>query len=459
MAIATVNPATGETLRTFDALTERDVNVRLERAIGAFQRWRTTPVAERAAIIARAGSILEQEKDRYGRLMTLEMGKPLKAAVEEAAKCALACRYYAEHARAFTASERIDDGEVHYQPLGVVLAVMPWNFPFWQVIRFAAPALCAGNVGVLKHASNVPQCALAIEELFTDAGAPDGVFQTLLVGSDRVDAIIADRRIAAVTLTGSEAAGRQVAATAGRHIKKTVLELGGSDPFIVMASADVGAAADTAVKARTINNGQSCIAAKRFIVHERVADEFTRRFVDRVQSLRVGDPMSPETEIGPLATRQIVEDLERQVNESVSAGARVLAGGKRIDGPGNYFEPTVLADIPAGSPAYQEETFGPVASIFRARDVDDAIRIANDTSFGLASAAWTRDEAEADRFVRDLEAGTVFINGMVASDPRFPFGGVKHSGYGRELGPWGLREFVNVKTVRRTTPPASANTE
>ena len=459
MAIATINPATGETVRTFDALSERDVDARLERAAGAFQRWRATPVPERAAIIARAGSILEQEKDRYGRLMTLEMGKPLKAAVEEAAKCALACRYYADHASAFTAPERTDDGEVHYQPLGVVLAVMPWNFPFWQVIRFAAPALCAGNVGVLKHASNVPQCALAIEKLFTDAGAPDGVFQTLLVGSDRVDAIIADRRIAAVTLTGSEAAGRQVAATAGRHIKKTVLELGGSDPFIVMASADVGAAADTAVKARTINNGQSCIAAKRFIVHERIADQFTRRFVDRVRSLRVGDPMLPETEIGPLATRQIVEDLERQVNESVSAGARVFAGGKRIDGPGNYFQPTVLADIPVGSPAYQEETFGPVASIFRARDVDDAIRLANDTSFGLASAAWTRDEAEADRFVRDLEAGTVFINGMVASDPRFPFGGVKNSGYGRELGPWGLREFVNVKTVRRSTPPASAHTE
>ena len=459
MAIATVNPATGETVRTFDALSERDVNARLERAAGAFQRWRATPVAERAAIIARAGSILDKEKDRYGRLMTLEMGKPLKAAVEEAAKCALACRYYAEQAGAFTAPERIDDGEVHYQPLGVVLAVMPWNFPFWQVIRFAAPALCAGNVGVLKHASNVPKCALAIEQLFTDAGAPYGVFQTLLVGSDRVDAIIADRRIAAVTLTGSEAAGRQVAATAGRHIKKTVLELGGSDPFIVMASADVGAAAETAVKARTINNGQSCIAAKRFIVHERIADEFTRRFVDRVRSLRVGDPMLPETEIGPLATRQIVEDLERQVNESVSAGARVLAGGKRIDGPGNYFEPTVLADIPIGSPAYKEETFGPVASIFRARDVDDAIRIANDTSFGLASAAWTRDEAEGDRFVRDLEAGTVFINGMVASDPRFPFGGVKTSGYGRELGPWGLREFVNVKTVRRSTPAASAHTE
>ena len=459
MAIATVNPATGETVRTFDALSDHDVNARLERAVAAFQRWRATPVAERAAIIARAGSILEQEKDRYGRLMTLEMGKPLKAAVEEAAKCALACRYYAEHASAFTAPERIGDGEVHYQPLGVVLAVMPWNFPFWQVIRFAAPALCAGNVGVLKHASNVPQCALAIEQLFTDAGAPDGVFQTLLVGSDRVDAIIADRRVAAVTLTGSEAAGRQVAATAGRHIKKTVLELGGSDPFIVMASADVSAAAETAVKARTINNGQSCIAAKRFIIHERIADEFTKRFVDRVRSLTVGDPMVPETEIGPLATRQIVEDLERQVKESVSAGARVLAGGNRIDGPGNYFEPTVLADIPVGSPAYHEETFGPVASIFRARDVDDAIRIANDTSFGLASAAWTRDEAEADRFVRDLEAGTVFINGMVASDPRFPFGGMKNSGYGRELGPWGLREFVNVKTVRRGTPPASAHTE
>ena len=459
MAIATVNPATGETVRVFDALSERDVDARLERAVRAFQRWRATPVAERAAVVARAGTMLEREKDRFGRLMTLEMGKPLKAAIEEAAKCALACRYYAEHASAFIAPERIDDGEVHYQPLGVVLAVMPWNFPFWQVIRFAAPALCAGNVGVLKHASNVPQCALEIEQLFTNAGAPDGVFQTLLVGADRVDAIIADRRIAAVTLTGSEPAGRQVAATAGRHIKKTVLELGGSDPFIVMPSADVSAAADTAVKARTINNGQSCIAAKRFIVHERIADEFTARFVDRMRALMVGDPMSPETDIGPLATRQIVDDLERQVSESVSAGARILAGGKRIDGPGNYFEPTVLADIPAGAPAYGEETFGPVASIFRARDVDDAIRIANDTSFGLASAAWTRDEAEADRFVRDLEAGTVFINGMVASDPRFAFGGVKNSGYGRELGPWGLREFVNVKTVRRSAPPASAHTE
>jgi succinate-semialdehyde dehydrogenase / glutarate-semialdehyde dehydrogenase len=459
MPIATVNPATGETLRTFDALTEREVDGRLDRAQQAFRRWRTTPVADRAAVVARAGAILEQEKERFGKLMTLEMGKTLKAAIEEAAKCALACRYYAEHAKEFTTPTRVDDGEVHYQPIGAVLAVMPWNFPFWQVIRFAAPALCAGNVGLLKHASNVPQCALALEQLFADAGAPEGVFQTLLIGSDRVDALIEDRRIAAVTLTGSEPAGRQVAATAGRNIKRTVLELGGSDPFIVMPSADIAAAAETAVKARTINNGQSCIAAKRFIVHERIADEFTRIFVERMKTLKVGDPMLSDTDIGPLATAQIADDLENQVNASVAAGARVLAGGTRIAGKGNYFQPTVLADIPADSPAYREELFGPVASVFRARDVDDAIRIANDTTFGLAAAAWTRDDAETERFVRDLEAGTVFINGMVASDPRFPFGGVKHSGYGRELGAWGQHEFVNIKTVRRSVQAASAHTE
>jgi succinate-semialdehyde dehydrogenase/glutarate-semialdehyde dehydrogenase len=458
MPIATINPATGETLRTFDPVSETEVASRLDRAVHAFERWRVTPVADRAAVVRRAGEILETKKEQYGRLMTLEMGKPLKAAIEEAAKCALACRYYAQHASAFVAPDSVDGDEVLFQPLGAVLAIMPWNFPFWQVIRFAAPALCAGNVGVLKHASNVPQCALALEELFATAGAPPGVFQTLLVGSDRVDAIIADRRIAAVTLTGSEPAGRQVAATSGRNIKKTVLELGGSDPFVVMPSADIAAAADTAVKARTINNGQSCIAAKRFIIHERVADEFTRRFVEKMRALRVGDPMRPETDIGPLATRQIAEDLEGQVAESVRRGARVLVGGKRMPGPGNYFEPTVLTDIPVDSPAYRDELFGPVASLFRARDLDDAIRIANDTTFGLASAAWTRDEAEIDRFIRDLEAGTVFINGMVASDPRFPFGGVKNSGYGRELGPWGLREFVNIKTVRRQAAP-SGHTE
>ena len=459
MPIATINPATGETLRTFNALSESELDSRLERAAHAFHRWRVTAVGDRAAVVARAGALLEQHKERFGRLMTLEMGKPLKAAIEEAAKCALGCRYYAEHASAFVAPEHLDGDEVHYQPLGVVLAIMPWNFPFWQVVRFAAPALCAGNVGLLKHASNVPQCALALEALFVDAGAPAGVFQTLLVGSERVEKIIADRRVAAVTLTGSEPAGRQVAATAGRHIKKTVLELGGSDPFIVMPSADIGAAADVAVKARTINNGQSCIAAKRFIVHERVADEFTRRFVDRMKSLTVGDPMDPATDIGPLATRQIVDDLERQVAESVRRGARVLAGGNRLTGPGNYFEPTVLADIPTDSPAYREELFGPVASIFRARDLDDALRIANDTPFGLAAAAWTRDAGETDRFIRDLDAGTVFINGMVASDPRFPFGGVKNSGYGRELGPWGLREFMNVKTVRRGASTSPGRTE
>ena len=459
MAIATINPATGETLRTFDALNEYDVSARLDRAVQAFHQWRLTPVSDRAAVVARAGEILETNKDRFGKLMTLEMGKPLKAAVEEAAKCALACRYYAEHASAFIAPERVDGDEVHFQALGVVLAIMPWNFPFWQVVRFAAPALCAGNVGVLKHASNVPQCALALEQLFTDAGAPPGVFQTLLIGSDRVEAIIADSRVAAVTLTGSEPAGRQVAANAGKHIKKTVLELGGSDPFIVMPSADIVEAAETAVKARTINNGQSCIAAKRFIVHERVADEFTQRFVERMQALMVGDPMSADTDIGPLATRQIVDDLEKQVNDSVARGARVLTGGKRKTGSGNYFEPTVLTSIPVDSPAYRDELFGPVASVFRARDIDDAVRIANDTAFGLAAAAWTRDDAEIDRFIRDLEAGTVFVNGMVASDPRFPFGGVKNSGYGRELGPWGLREFVNIKTVRRKPPSASPNTE
>jgi len=458
MPIATINPATGETVRTFGPLSESDVASRLERAGQAFQRWRLTPVGERAAIVARAGEILEKDKDRYGRLMTLEMGKPLKAAVEEAAKCALACRYYADHASAFVAPEKLDGGEVLFQPLGVVLAIMPWNFPFWQVIRFAAPALCAGNVGILKHASNVPQCALAIEELFTGAGAPPGVFQTLLVGSERVESIIADPRIAAVTLTGSEPAGRQVAGTAGRSLKKTVLELGGSDAFVVMPSADIASAADVAVKARTINNGQSCIAAKRFIVHERAADAFTKQFVEKMRALRVGDPMLADTDIGPLATRQIADDLEQQVAESVRRGARILTGGKRVSGPGNYFEPTILTDVPTDSPAYREELFGPVASLFRARDLDDAIRIANDTTFGLAAAAWTRDQAESDRFIRDLDAGTVFINGMVASDPRFPFGGVKHSGYGRELGPWGLREFVNIKTVRRQVAP-SGNTE
>ena len=457
--IASINPATGETLRTFDELDDAELERRIAHAHEAARSWRAVPAAERAQMVGRAADILERDKERFGRLMTLEMGKPLKAAIEEAAKCAAGARYYAEHGPSFVAPERVADGEVLYQPLGIVLAIMPWNFPFWQVVRFAAPALTAGNVGLLKHASNVPQCALALEEIFREAGAPAGVFQTLLIGASRVERLIADRRIAAVTLTGSEGAGRSVGAAAGKHIKKTVLELGGSDAFVVMPSADVRRAAEVAVKARTINNGQSCIAAKRFVVHDAIADEFTRVFVERMRALSVGDPMSADTDVGPLATPQIVDDIAKQVDESVKRGARVLAGGKRIDRPGTFFEPTVLADVPIDSPAYREETFGPVATIIRVRDADEAIRIANASEFGLGAAAWTRDDAEAHRFADELEAGTVFINGMVASDPRFPFGGVKNSGYGRELGPWGLREFVNVKTVRREGGGQKTDTE
>ncbi|HEY0972643.1 MAG TPA: NAD-dependent succinate-semialdehyde dehydrogenase [Gemmatimonadales bacterium] len=456
MSIASVNPSTGETLRRFDALSDQQLEERLARAADCAPRWRRTPLEERVAVVARAGELLESRKERFGRVMTAEMGKPLRAAIEEAAKCAAACRFYAENAASILAPEVVEDGprvrgEVRYDPLGVVLAVMPWNFPFWQVIRFAAPALCAGNVGLLKHASNVPQCALAIETLFRDAGAPEGVFQALLVGSGAVDGIIADRRVAAVTLTGSEGAGSAVGGAAGRHLKKSVLELGGSDPFVVMPSADVAKAAKVAVTARTINNGQSCIAAKRFIVHEAIADEFTERFVAGMERLRVGDPMADDTDVGPLATPSIVEDLERQVSESVAAGARVLTGGHRLDRAGNYFAPTVLTDIPEGSPAHREELFGPVATLFRVPDLDAAIRAANDTQFGLGASAWTNDPAEEERLVAEMDAGSVFINGMVASDPRFPFGGVKASGYGRELSAIGMREFMNVKTVRRGT--------
>jgi succinate-semialdehyde dehydrogenase/glutarate-semialdehyde dehydrogenase len=453
MPIASINPATGETLATFAPHDETEVERRLARAASAFRSWRCTPVAERAACVGRAGEILEREKEAFGRLMTLEMGKPFRAAIEEAAKCATACRYYAEHAERFVAPEvvRDDDDErgwVAFQPLGAVLAVMPWNFPFWQVIRFAAPALCAGNVGLLKHASNVPRCALALEDLFRRAGAPEGVFQTLLVGSDRVAPILADPRVAAATLTGSTPAGSQVAQTAGKHIKKTVLELGGSDPFIVMPSADVVRAAEVAVRSRMLNNGQSCINAKRFIVHAAVADDFERRVVERVRALRVGDPMDPATDVGPLATASIAEEVEKQARESVARGARLLVGGRRLDRPGNFFAPGVLADIPKDAPAYREEVFGPVALLFRARDADQAIALANDSPFGLGASVWTTDDAEARRFADEIESGSVFVNAMVASDPRYPFGGVKQSGYGRELSAYGLREFVNIKTIR-----------
>ena len=455
MPIASVNPATGQTIREFEELSDAALETRLARAHDAFGRWRRTPVAARAAVIARLGELLEAEKEQLGRVMTLEMGKPLRAAIEEAAKCAAGCRYYAEHAEAFLAPERVpdggDDGYVLYQPVGVVLAVMPWNFPFWQTVRFLAPALAAGNVGLLKHASNVPQCALLIEELVRRAGAPEGVFQALLIGSKRVRTVLEDARVAAATLTGSEGAGADVAAVAGARIKKTVLELGGSDPFVVLPSADVAKAAEWAVKARMVNNGQSCIAAKRFIVHERVADEFERRFAAGLRGLTVGDPMAPGTDIGPLATAQLVDDLERQLRESVAMGARVVVGGRRLPGAGNFFEPTLLADVPRGSPAARDETFGPLAALLRVPDADAALETANDSTFGLGASVWTTDDAEARRFTEELEAGQVFVNAMVASDPRFPFGGVKRSGYGRELGPWGLREFVNVKTVRGRT--------
>ena len=451
IAIVSINPATGETLRTFEPLADSQIEDKLARAAATYRTWRSTAFGDRKRMMLAAAEILEKEKAEWGRIMTAEMGKPIKAARDEAAKAASGCRYYAENAESFLGDEPIAiDGAtnyIRYQPIGPVLAVMPWNFPFWQVFRFAAPALMAGNVGLLKHASNVPQCALAIEDIFRRAGFPEGAFQTLLIGSEQVHRIIDDPRIKAVTLTGSEPAGRQVAAQAGRDIKKTVLELGGSDPFVVMPSANLAAAAETAMKARTINNGQSCIAAKRFIVADKIAGDFERRFVERMLALKVGDPMDEATDVGPLATPQILEDLEQQVQKSVAAGARVLAGGKRLERPGNFYAPTVLADIPQNSPAYREELFGPVAALFRVPDMQAAIRLANDTNFGLGASIWTTDQKETARFIDEIEAGMVFVNGMVASDPRLPFGGVKNSGYGRELSIQGIREFVNIKTV------------
>ncbi|HEV2802096.1 MAG TPA: NAD-dependent succinate-semialdehyde dehydrogenase [Pyrinomonadaceae bacterium] len=451
MAIASVNPATGETLSEFAPHADAEVEAILQRAAEAFAGQRRTSFAERALKMRAAAEILDADREEFARLMTTEMGKPLQAARDEAAKCALVCRYYAEHAETFLADEEVATNAtrsfIRYEPIGVVLAVMPWNFPFWQVFRFAAPALMAGNTGLLKHASNVPQCALAIEEIFRRAGFVAGAFQTLLVNAERVGQLIDDERVRAVTLTGSEHAGSEVASRAGRAIKKSVLELGGSDPFIVMPSADLDAAVKTAVKARTINNGQSCIAAKRFIVHADVYAEFARRFTDAMAALKVGDPLDETTEVGPLATASILEELEEQVRKSVSAGARVLTGGERLPRSGNYYATTVLADIQENSPAYAEEFFGPVALLFRARSLEEAIELANDTTFGLGASAWTRDANERARLVAELESGCVFVNAMVASDPRLPFGGVKRSGYGRELSAQGIREFVNIKTV------------
>jgi len=451
MAIATVNPTTGEVLKTFAPLTPTQIEQKLQLAASAYQTHRRTSFADRAGKMLRAAEILEKEKDECAHLMTLEMGKPLKAAVAEALKCATGCRYYAENAERILADEIVKTGakrsSIRYLPIGPILAIMPWNFPFWQVFRFVAPALMAGNVGLLKHASNVPQCALKIEDILRRAGFLEGVFQTLLIGSGPVDGILSDRRVVAATLTGSEQAGIQVGVSAAKRIKKVVLELGGSDPFIVMPSADLDAAVATAVDARVQNNGQSCIAAKRFIVAEAIADEFERKFVKRMQDLRVGDPFDETTQLGPLANADAVTSLDADVKKSVDAGARVLTGGHPLDRPGNFYAPTVLTDIPRNSPAYNEEFFGPVASIFRVKDVDHAIQIANDSRFGLGASAWTKDPTETERFINELDAGMVFLNKMVASDPRLPFGGVKYSGHGRELAENGIREFMNIKTV------------
>jgi succinate-semialdehyde dehydrogenase/glutarate-semialdehyde dehydrogenase len=451
MPIATINPATGEVIKTFPALSESEIEKKLQLAVSTFQAGRTTSFATRAQRMLKAAQIIERDKEKFAHLMTLEMGKTYKSALAEALKCTTACRYYAENTERFLADEVIETGAkksfVRYLPIGPVLAVMPWNFPFWQVFRFAAPALMAGNVGLLKHASNVPQCALAIESIFLEGGFPEGSFQTLLIGSSQVDALLNDPRVVAATLTGSEQAGIQVGIGAAKRIKKVVLELGGSDPFIVMPSADLEAAVSTAVQARIQNNGQSCIAAKRFIVAEPIADEFERRFVAKMEGLQVGDPFDDKTELGPLSTPDAVKDLDADVQKTVKAGAKLLTGGHPLKRPGNFYAPTVLTNIPKDSPAYGEEFFGPVASVFRVKSVDEAIRLANDVRFGLGSSIWTNDEKERERFINEIEAGMVFINKMVASDPRIPFGGVKASGHGRELGMVGIREFVNAKTV------------
>ncbi|MFF8093616.1 NADP-dependent succinic semialdehyde dehydrogenase [Streptomyces sp. NPDC016675] len=457
MPIATVNPANGETLKTYEAMGEEEIERRLQLAEATFRTYRTTGFYERAGLLRRAADLLEADQNEIGEVITTEMGKPVKQARAEAAKCAKAMRWYADHAAELLADEEpaqsdVEDSGasralVRYRPLGPVLAVMPWNFPLWQVIRFAAPALMAGNVGLLKHASNVPQTALYLEDLFHRAGYPEGCFQTLLVGSAAVDDILRDERVRAATLTGSEPAGRAVAATAGEMIKKTVLELGGSDPFVVMPSADIDRAAEVAVTARTQNAGQSCIAAKRFIVHTDVYDAFAERFTEGMRALKVGDPMDEGTDVGPLSSEQGVEDLVELVEDAVRGGATVLCGGERPEGPGWYYPPTVLAGVTREMRIHREEAFGPVATLYRAADLDEAVLIANDSDFGLSSNVWTRDDADVDRFVRDLEAGGVYVNGMTASHPAFPFGGIKRSGYGRELSGHGIREFCNITTV------------
>jgi succinate-semialdehyde dehydrogenase / glutarate-semialdehyde dehydrogenase len=454
VAISTTNPATGEVLKTFEPMTPAQIDQALARAVDGFAALRATSFAQRAGWLSGAAGILDAERDDIAALMTTEMGKTLAAARAEVAKCANACRYFAAHAEGYLADEPADAGAVGarrawtvYQPIGPVLAVMPWNFPLWQAMRFAAPALMAGNVGLLKHASNVPQTALFLGELFARAGFPAGAFQTLLIGSDQVPAVLADRRVRAATLTGSEGAGRAVAAVAGRELKKTVLELGGSDPFVVMPSADVDRAAAVATTARCQNNGQSCIAAKRFIVHADVYDAFAEAFVAQMAALRVGDPMDPGTDVGPLAVAQGRDDVAAQVADAVARGATVLCGGQVPQRAGWWYPPTVVADLTPDMRMFTEEVFGPVAGLFRVGSYEEAVALANGTDFGLGANAWTTDAEEQHRFVADLDAGMVFLNGMVTSYPELPFGGVKNSGYGRELSALGIREFCNAKTV------------
>jgi succinate-semialdehyde dehydrogenase/glutarate-semialdehyde dehydrogenase len=465
MTIASVNPATGQVIKTFDPMTDDQIDAAIGRAAAAFAALRRTDVGQRAGWLTAAADLLDADRDSVARMMTMEMGKTYASAKAEVTKCAAACRFYAGHAPAYLADEPADAEAVgarraliRYQPIGPVLAVMPWNFPLWQVMRFAAPALMAGNVGLLKHASNVPQTALFLDELFRRAGFPVGSFQTLLIGSREVERVLTDDRVRAATLTGSEAAGRAVARIAGQQIKKTVLELGGSDPFVVMPSADLDRAAEVATVARCQNNGQSCIAAKRFIVHADVFDAFAAAFVARMSALRVGDPMSDQTDVGPLATENGRADVEEQVRDAVEKGARVLCGGERPPGDGWWYPPTVVTDLTPRMRMWSEEVFGPVAGLYRVGSYDEAVELANGTSFGLGANAWTTDPAEQERFATDLDAGNVFVNGMTTSYPQLPFGGVRNSGYGRELSSHGLREFCNVKTVWVGAGGAAAGT-
>ncbi|OGU68719.1 MAG: succinate-semialdehyde dehydrogenase [Stygiobacter sp. RIFOXYC12_FULL_38_8] len=451
MLIQTINPANGKIVQTFEQHSSKQVNEIIGLTHEAFLNWRNAGFSVRKVFMKKASAILREKKNEFGKILTLEMGKPIVQAIAEVEKCALVCDYYAENAENILSEEIIatdaSESFVCFDPLGIVLAVMPWNFPFWQVFRFAAPALMAGNACLLKHASNVPMSALAIEELFSQAGFPQNVFRTLLIGSSAVEKVINHPKIKAVTLTGSEPAGKKVAESCGKVLKKTVLELGGSDPFIVLEDAAIDAAVKTAITARLINNGQSCIAAKRFIVVEKVYDEFEKKFVELMNKVKIGDPMNPETELGPIAREDLLFELEDQVQRSVQSGAKILCGGKRIAREGFYFEATILANVLPGTPAYEEEIFGPVATLIKAVDEEDAIRIANDSQFGLGASLWTSNIEKAKRLAARIESGSVFINGMVKSDPRLPFGGIKNSGYGREISHYGIKEFVNIKTV------------